>query len=48
MMTAVVAGIDDRFKCFVFEGGELGMTFHYRGTIGPDKKDREKRHRMCS
>ena len=42
MMSAVVAGIDNRFKCFVFEGGELGMTFHYRGTIGPDRKDREK------
>ena len=41
MMSAVVAGVDDRFKCFVFEGGELGMTFHYRGTIGPDRKDRE-------
>jgi hypothetical protein len=41
MMSAVVAGVDDRFKCFVLEGGELGMTFHYRGTIGPDRKVRE-------
>lgn len=41
MMSAVVAGVDDRFKCFVFEGGELGMTFHYRGTNGPERNLRE-------
>jgi hypothetical protein len=38
MMSAVVAGVDDRFKCFVFEGGELGMTFYYRGTIRPEER----------
>jgi dipeptidyl aminopeptidase/acylaminoacyl peptidase len=38
MQSAVVAGIDERFNCFVFEGGELGMTFYYRGTIRPEEK----------
>jgi dienelactone hydrolase len=43
MLSAVVAGIDERFKCFAFEGGELGMTFYYRGTIRPeDRRNREK------
>jgi cephalosporin-C deacetylase-like acetyl esterase len=35
MMSAVVAGIDHRFKCFVFEGGELGMTYNLRFTRHP-------------
>jgi len=35
MMLAVVAGIDHRFKCFVIEGGTLGMTYHLRFTSHP-------------
>jgi cephalosporin-C deacetylase-like acetyl esterase len=35
MMIAVVAGVDDRFKCFVIEGGTLGMSYHLRFTTHP-------------
>ncbi len=30
-----MAGVDHRFKCFVLEGGNLGMTYHLRFTTHP-------------
>ncbi|WP_185845884.1 S9 family peptidase [Kibdelosporangium aridum] len=36
MMTAVVAGIDRRFRCFVFEVGMPGLTHHWRNSKHPN------------
>ncbi len=36
MMGAVVAGVDHRFRCFVFEAGLSGMTFHLRFSPHPE------------
>jgi prolyl oligopeptidase family protein len=38
MMAATVSGIDRRFRCFVFEVGLSGFTFHWRDSEHPAVK----------